>query len=155
MFSQAHLKTTLKTKTFEKSISFDFIEFRILRYVLHCSVFFGARLENPKINKRRGPTGGPNNSGRGGGAGVGLFFKKNKQGGLFIQDLREVTINNYKCEPKICDGCHDILMLVYKLENIAILNIKGIDYRCFIWNMTKKDAINRLSNSKLDGKSSL
>ena len=91
----------------------------------------------------------------GGGAGVGLFFKKNKQGGLFIQDLRVVTINNYKYEPKICDGCHDILMLAYKLENIAILNIKGIDYRCFIWNMTKKDAINRLSNSKLDGKSSL
>ena len=24
----------------------------MLRYVLHCSNFFGARLENPKINKR-------------------------------------------------------------------------------------------------------
>ena len=40
----------LKTKTF----SLDFTEFRILRYVLQCSVFFRARLKNPKINKRAG-----------------------------------------------------------------------------------------------------
>ena len=52
LFSQANLKITLKTQIFEKSISFDFIELRILRCVLHCSIFFGARLENPKINKR-------------------------------------------------------------------------------------------------------
>ena len=75
LFSQVYLKITFKTKTFEKkSISFDFIEFRILRYVLHCSIFFGARLENPKINKR----GCPNNSG-GEGEGEGgriSFFKK-------------------------------------------------------------------------------
>ena len=48
------LKITLKTKTLEKSISCDFIEFRILRYVLHCSNFFGARLQKPKFNKRGG-----------------------------------------------------------------------------------------------------
>ena len=66
LFSQAHLKITLKTK----AISFDFIEFRMLRYLLHCSIFFGARLENPKINKR-GSGGGPNNS-----QGVGFFFQK-------------------------------------------------------------------------------
>ena len=48
--SQAQLKIMLKTKTF----SLDFTEFRILRYVLQCSVFFRARLENPKINKRAG-----------------------------------------------------------------------------------------------------
>ena len=60
-------------------MSFDFIEFGILRYVLHCSNFFGARLENLKVNKRDG--GGPNNS-RGG----GFFFKK-ISGGAFIWDL--------------------------------------------------------------------
>ena len=63
-------------KTFEKSISFDFIEFRILRCVLHCSNLFGARLENPK-NNNRGRVGGPNNSG---GEGSDFFFKKNKRG---------------------------------------------------------------------------
>ena len=52
LFLQAYLKITLKTKTFEKSISFDFIEFRILRHVLRCSIFLETRYEDPKINKR-------------------------------------------------------------------------------------------------------
>ena len=43
-------------------------------------------------------------------------------------------------------------MMAYKLENLAILNIKGIDYRCVIWNMSKSDAINRLNKSELDDK---
>ena len=43
-------------------------------------------------------------------------------------------------------------MMAYKFENLAILNIKGIDYRCAIWNMSKSDAINRLNKSELDDK---
>ena len=46
-------------------------------------------------------------------------------------------------------------MMAFELENIAILNIKGIDYRCVIRNMTRNDAINRLNNSELDDKGSL
>ena len=42
-----------------------------------------------------------------------------------------------------------------ELENIAILNVKGIDYECILWNRTKNDAINRLNISKLDDKGSL
>ena len=33
-----------------------------------------------------------------------------------------------KYEPEVCSGCHDTPMMVYELENIAILNIKGVDY---------------------------
>ena len=43
-------------------------------------------------------------------------------------------------------------MMAYKFENLAILNIKGIDYRCVIWNMSKSDAVNRLNKSELDDK---
>ena len=32
--------------------------------------------------------------------------------------------------------------MAYELENIAILNLKGVAYRCVLWNMTKNDAIN-------------
>ena len=46
-------------------------------------------------------------------------------------------------------------MMAYELENIAILSVKGVDYRFAIWNMTRNDAINRLNNSKLDDKGSL
>ena len=42
-----------------------------------------------------------------------------------------------------------------ELKSIAILNVKGVDYRCVLWNMSKNDAINRLNNSKLDDRGTL
>ena len=47
-----------------------------------------------------------------------------------------------KYEPYVRNECHDISMMAYELENIAILNVKSIDYRCVLWNMTKHEAIN-------------
>ena len=58
----------------------------------------------------------------------------------------------YKFEPYVCNGCHDLSMMVYDLDDFMILNIKGVNYRCFVCNMSKNDAINRLNNSKLDEK---
>ena len=43
-------------------------------------------------------------------------------------------------------------MMAFGIENIAILNIKDIDYRSVVWKMSRSDAINRSSNSKLDNK---
>ena len=45
--------------------------------------------------------------------------------------------------------------MAFELENIAILNLKGVDYKYVIWNMSKSDAINRVNNSKLVIKDSL
>ena len=39
--------------------------------------------------------------------------------------------------------------MAYELENIAIRNIKCVDYSCVIWNITKYDAINWSYNSEL------
>ena len=61
----------------------------------------------------------------------------------------------YKYEREVCNGCHDISMIAYELENITKLNVKDIDHRCVIWNMTINDAIDKLKNSELDDKSSL
>ena len=38
----------------------------------------------------------------------------------------------YKFEPYVCNRCHDVSMMAYEFENIAILNVKGA-----LWNMTK------------------
>ena len=46
-------------------------------------------------------------------------------------------------------------MMAYELEHIAILNIKGADYRCVLWNITRNDAIYKLINSKLDEEGTL
>ena len=38
----------------------------------------------------------------------------------------------YKFEPHVCDKFQDVLMTDYKLKNIAILNLKGVEYRCIL-----------------------
>ena len=43
------------------------------------------------------------------------------------------------------------VITAYEIENIAILNVKGVDYRCVLWNTTKNDVI----NYKLDDKDTL
>ena len=55
-------------------------------------------------------------------------------------------------EQYVCNGCHDLSMMVYDLDDFMILNIKGVDYRCFVCNMSKNTAIKLLSNSQLDNK---
>ena len=64
----------------------------------------------------------------------------------YIKDI------GYKSKPHVCNGCHDILMIAYELKNIVMLNVKGVDYKCVLWGVIKNDAINMLSNSKLDDK---
>ena len=53
---------------------------------------------------------------------------------------------DYKFQPYVCNDCHAISMMAYELKNIAILNTKGVDYRCILWGISKNDAINRLNN---------
>ena len=38
------------------------------------------------------------------------------------------------------------------LKNIAILNLKGADFRCIFWSITRDEAVNRLNNSLLEDK---
>ena len=56
----------------------------------------------------------------------------------------------YKFQPYICNGCHAMSMMAYELRNIAILNAKGVDYRCILWVLSKNDAIDRLNKSVLE-----
>ena len=44
-------------------------------------------------------------------------------------------------------------MMSVNLSNIAILSIKGSDYRCFISLISKNEAINLLQNANLNEKS--
>ena len=61
----------------------------------------------------------------------------------------------YKFAQYVCTGCNDIPMIAYDLKNIAMLNLKSVTYRSILWNMTENDAINKLSNFKLDNKGTL
>ena len=43
-------------------------------------------------------------------------------------------------------------MTAYELKNIAIMNVKGVDFRCILWGISKNEAVNRLNNSVLEDK---
>ena len=42
--------------------------------------------------------------------------------------------------------------MAYELKNIAILNTKGVDYRCILWGISRDEAVNRLNISVLEDK---
>ena len=48
----------------------------------------------------------------------------------------------------VCNGCHDLLM--FCLNDITILTIKGTDYRCIIHDFSKYVTNYLLNNSLVD-----
>ena len=46
-------------------------------------------------------------------------------------------------------------MTAYKLKNTAMLTIRGVDYRCILWGVSKNEAVNILNNSVLEDKGNL
>ena len=42
-----------------------------------------------------------------------------------------------------------IYYIGYELQNIAILSVKDVDYRCVLWGISKNEAINMLNTSAL------
>ena len=58
----------------------------------------------------------------------------------------------YKFQSYLCNGCHAVSVMTYESKNIAILNARGIDYRCILWGINRDEGVNRLKNSVLDNK---
>ena len=56
----------------------------------------------------------------------------------------------FKFESYVCNKCHDVLMTAYELKNIAILNVKGVNFRCVLWDISRVEAANTLNNSLLE-----
>ena len=42
--------------------------------------------------------------------------------------------------------------MVDDLKNIAILNARGVNYKCILWNISRDEAVNRLNNFVLEDK---
>ena len=56
---------------------------------------------------------------------------------------------SFKFQPNVCNRCHDLLMMSMNLSDIAILNIKGFDYRCNISLISKNELLNLMQNADL------
>ena len=67
----------------------------------------------------------------------------------YFKDVR------FKFEPHVCNKCHDVLVTAYELKNIAVLNVKGVDFRRILWGISRDEAANRLNNFALEDKGAL
>ena len=47
---------------------------------------------------------------------------------------------------------HDLSVTAYELKNIAIFNVKGVDFRFILWGISRDEAVNKLNNSVLGNK---
>ena len=56
----------------------------------------------------------------------------------------------FKFEEHVGNGCHDLLAMVYSLENITILSAKGTTFRCNLWGISRNEGLRRLNNSVLE-----
>ena len=65
--------------------------------------------------------------------------KSNKSKECMICHFWYFKYIGYKCEPHVCNRCHNLSMMVYDLGDFMILNIKRVDYRCFVFSMSKND----------------
>ena len=61
--------------------------------------------------------------------------------------------SNY--EPYLCSGCYNLMQEAINFNDVAIVSIKGIDYRIHFWYMSKDDAISIMNNSSLNEKTGL
>ena len=55
----------------------------------------------------------------------------------------------------ICNDCHDLMQKTMNFNYIAIVSVKGNDYRIYFWYMNKNDVISIIKDSDLNGKSGL
>ena len=54
-------------------------------------------------------------------------------------------------ESYLCNGCHDLMQKAMNF-NVAIVFVKGSNYRIHFWYMNKNDALNIMKNSNLNEK---
>ena len=59
---------------------------------------------------------------------------------------------SFKLQTYVCNSCHYLLMMSVNPDNVAILNMNGVNYRCILSGIRKSEAVNLLQNANLSEK---
>ena len=59
---------------------------------------------------------------------------------------------NFNFEPYLCNVCHDLMMKAVSFNDVAVVSVKGNDYRIHFYFKSKNNAINLLNSSVLSNK---
>ena len=54
---------------------------------------------------------------------------------------------NFKYDPYLCNGCHDLMQKAINFNNVAIFSVTESDHRIHFWYMSKNDVMNIVKNS--------
>ena len=57
---------------------------------------------------------------------------------------------NFNYDPYLCNGCHDLMQNAVSFKNVAVVSVKGNDYRIHFCYVSKNDAITLMTNSNLN-----
>ena len=63
------------------------------------------------------------------------------QESLLLANINILLDKGLKFQRSLCNGCHDVLMMVMKLNDTAISNISAVDYH-YIVNGISKSLLN-------------
>ena len=56
---------------------------------------------------------------------------------------------DFKYEPYLCNGIHDLMQKAMSFNDVAIVYAKGSACRIHFWSYTKRDAMSIMNNSNL------
>ena len=74
-----------------------------------------------------------------------LIIEDNKASaskGYIICHYQYFLDNRLKVQPDLCNAFHDVLIMYINLNNIAISNIRRVDYCCIINRISESVAVN-------------
>ena len=63
---------------------------------------------------------------------------------IFVIYFKDIS---FKYEPHLCNVCHGLMQKAIHFNDVAIVSIKGSDYRIHFWYMSKDDTLNIMKNS--------
>ena len=78
--------------------------------------------------------------------------------GIDIDKSNKLNIfldKNFSYDSYLCNGCHYLMQKAMSFNDVAIVSIKGNDYRIHFWYMSKNDAIVLMTNSNLNDKNAI
>ena len=55
-------------------------------------------------------------------------------------------ITNFRFQPKVCDGYHDLMQRTMSFNDVEIVSVKRNDYKIHFWYMGKDVAISIMNN---------
>ena len=62
-----------------------------------------------------------------------LIKQMHQKSVIFVSQYWYVKDIGFKCEPYLCNGCHDLMRKAMSFNDVAIVYVKGIAYRIDFW----------------------